>query len=80
MLISDFAMENCFNSRRSAKPKLNNDDASALHFTAFVPINGEVWKLDGLDRQPENLGLLRTSKLVLFQLMYCKEILLTMTG
>lgn len=58
MLISDLAMENCFNSRRSAKSKANDDDdTSALHFTAFVPINGEVWKLDGLDRQPENLGL-----------------------
>ena len=60
MLISDFAMESCFNSRRakSAKSKASlEDDTSALHFTAFVPISGEVWKLDGLDRQPENLGL-----------------------
>ena len=60
MLISDYVMESCFNSRKSKSGKGKasmEDDTSALHFTAFVPINGKVWKLDGLDRQPENLGL-----------------------
>ena len=32
------------------------DDDSAFHFIAYVPIDGDVWKLDGLDRQPEKLG------------------------
>ncbi len=32
------------------------DDDAAFHFIAFVPIDGEVWKLDGLDRQPERIG------------------------
>lgn len=32
------------------------DDDAAFHFIAFVPIEDEVWKLDGLDRQPEKIG------------------------
>lgn len=32
-----------------------NDDA-AFHFSAYVPIDGYVWKLDGLDRQPQRLS------------------------
>ena len=32
------------------------EDDSGFHFIAYVPIDGEVWKLDGLDRQPEKLG------------------------
>ena len=27
-------------------------DDAAFHYIAFVPINGQVWKLDGVDRQP----------------------------
>ncbi|KAF2714119.1 cysteine proteinase [Pleomassaria siparia CBS 279.74] len=29
---------------------------SAHHFIAFVPIDGEVWKLDGMDGQPTCMG------------------------
>lgn len=32
------------------------DDAPCFHFIAFVPVEGKVWKLDGLERQPQNLG------------------------
>ncbi len=43
-------------SQKEAKGYQEEDDA-AFHFIAFVPIEGEVWKLDGLDRQPQNLGI-----------------------
>lgn len=33
------------------------DEDSAFHFNAYVPVDGDVWKLDGLDRQPEKLGM-----------------------
>ena len=59
MLSSDFVMENSFSTRKSksSKSKASSSyDDSALHFMAFIPIGDEVWKLDGLDRQPENLG------------------------
>lgn len=42
-------------SKHSSKDK--NADA-AFHFIAFVPIAGEVWKLDGLDRQPQKLEMI----------------------
>ncbi|CAG8954205.1 hypothetical protein HYFRA_00005825 [Hymenoscyphus fraxineus] len=37
------------------KKKTNNEDL-AYHFIAFVPIKDEVWRFDGLQRQPLNLG------------------------
>ena len=37
------------------------DDDAAFHFIAFVPIDGEVWGLDGLNRQPVRLGSMQIS-------------------
>lgn len=28
----------------------------SYHFDAFVPINNELWKLDGLQKHPQSLG------------------------
>ena len=36
--------------------KIKDDHETSFHFVAFVPINGSVWRLDGLQRQPLNLG------------------------
>lgn len=33
-----------------------DDSIAGFHFIAFVPIDGRVWKLDGLERQPQNIG------------------------
>ncbi|TKA61831.1 hypothetical protein B0A49_11195 [Cryomyces minteri] len=44
-------------SKRAAKEsEPDDDDDSAFHFIAYMPIGDSVWKLDGLDRQPQNLG------------------------
>lgn len=32
------------------------DNSNGYHFSAYVPVDGEVWKLDGLDRQPRKVG------------------------
>ncbi len=40
------------------KRKSANDEDSAFHFIAFVPINGAVWRLDGIQSHPVNLGQL----------------------
>jgi ubiquitin carboxyl-terminal hydrolase L5 len=37
------------------KPK-KDEEEPGFHFIAYVPINGVVWRLDGLQRQPVNLG------------------------
>lgn len=55
-------------SARTPKPRLlqSNDseeedgedwtDTSGFHFIAYMPIADEIWKLDGLDSFPQNLG------------------------
>ncbi|GAB1739984.1 hypothetical protein NU219Hw_g4912t1 [Hortaea werneckii] len=56
-------------SEREPKPRKdtytadgnNTDEATAteeegFHFIAYMPIQGHVWKLDGLDRHPQDLG------------------------
>jgi ubiquitin carboxyl-terminal hydrolase L5 len=43
----------------SKSNRQNDGDASneaAFHFIAFVPALGRVWKFDGLERQPQDLG------------------------
>ena len=30
----------------------------AFHFIAYVPVNGVLWELDGLRRQPVRIGIL----------------------
>lgn len=42
--------------KRSKKNSIEIDESeAAFHFIAFVPIDGKVWKLDGLERQPQKL-------------------------
>lgn len=39
-------------------PKMGSqkaDEEIAFHYTAFLPLQGYIWKLDGLDRQPVKL-------------------------
>lgn len=33
-------------------------DDSAFHFIAYMPIEDKVWKLDGMDRSPQQLGFI----------------------
>jgi ubiquitin carboxyl-terminal hydrolase L5 len=39
---------------KSANAHLDDTHVS-FHFIAFVPIEGQIWKLDGLERQPQKL-------------------------
>jgi len=44
-------------AKSKKRPRAHADEEdSAFHFIAYMPINGEVWKLDGLDRQPQKIG------------------------
>ena len=38
--------------------KKQADDESGFHFIAYVPIKDEVWRLDGMQRTPLNIGTL----------------------
>lgn len=41
-------------SKKRKKPK--DEEEPGYHFIAYVPINDVVWRLDGLQRQPINIG------------------------
>ena len=61
MLNSALQLKNDATQRKSRATKGNQvfDEAEAgFHFIAFVPAKGRVWKFDGLERQPQNLGIL----------------------
>jgi ubiquitin carboxyl-terminal hydrolase L5 len=42
--------------KRPAKSTSKQNEDMSFHFIAFVPVRGVVWRLDGLQRQPVNLG------------------------
>lgn len=61
MLNGDLSMKNRFDAKDKKKQKKrkleeHDEDDAAFHFIAYVPIQGDVWKLDGLDFQPTNIG------------------------
>lgn len=56
MLNADLQLKNDASSRKKSKAKGTDEDDAGFHFIAFVPVQGKVWKLDGLERQPQNLG------------------------
>lgn len=58
MLNADLQLKNDATSRKKSKSKDSDEDSAGFHFIAFVPVHGKVWKLDGLERQPQNLGFI----------------------
>ena len=59
MLNSDLLLKNEANAGSKGRKAANEDEdcAAGYHFIAFMPINGSLWKFDGLERQPMSLGL-----------------------
>ena len=56
MLNADLQLKNDASARKKSKAKESSEDDAGFHFIAFVPVQDKVWKLDGLERQPQNLG------------------------
>ena len=42
--------------KKKSKAQDSDDEDATLHFIAFLPAMGQVWKLDGLERQPQTIG------------------------
>jgi ubiquitin carboxyl-terminal hydrolase L5 len=42
--------------RTGSRPKKAAMDDSAFHFVSYMPIQREIWRLDGLDENPQKLG------------------------
>jgi ubiquitin carboxyl-terminal hydrolase L5 len=61
LLNSALQLKNDATQRKSKTAKGNqifDESEAGFHFIAFVPAKGRVWKFDGLERQPQNLGIL----------------------
>ncbi|KAI4111350.1 MAG: hypothetical protein LQ339_000549 [Xanthoria mediterranea] len=56
MLNADLQLKNDASARKKSKAKDSDEDDAGFHFIAFIPVQDKVWKLDGLERQPQNLG------------------------
>lgn len=61
MLNGDLLLSNEATAKGNSKKRKANDecnaDESGFHFIAFMPIEDQLWKLDGLERQPMSLGM-----------------------
>ncbi|KAL4783959.1 hypothetical protein BJX76DRAFT_328626 [Aspergillus varians] len=60
ILNSDLQLKFEAASRRHQSNKRGREEHEAdagFHFIAFVPVLGKVWKFDGLERQPQALGV-----------------------
>ena len=51
-----FARPDGFLTAEDAKPIVSPDEHEAFHFVAYVPVNGIVYELDGLQRAPLVIG------------------------
>jgi ubiquitin carboxyl-terminal hydrolase L5 len=60
MLNCDLHMKNTAKARKKGKggKATTSDSEAGFHFIAYVPIDGNIWKFDGLERQPQKLGAL----------------------
>ncbi|EPS26569.1 hypothetical protein PDE_01506 [Penicillium oxalicum 114-2] len=57
ILNSDLQLHVESRTRKKASTGPNDDDDdSSFHFIAFMPVMGQVWKFDGLERQPQSIG------------------------
>lgn len=56
ILNSDLQLRWEAQSKKRSKSQESNDSDSSFHFIAFMPAMGQVWKFDGLERQPQALG------------------------
>lgn len=56
MLNCDFQLSHDVVSKTKGKhTSAKEEQTVGFHFVAFVPIDGQIWKLDGLERQPQKV-------------------------
>ena len=60
MLNADLQMKNDMQASKKHPKRKSKDEQeleAGFHFIAFVPVANKLWKLDGLERLPCNLGM-----------------------
>ena len=60
MLDCDMKMKQDYDDAKKRRKRpttvAGDDQEASFHFIAYVPVEGTVWKLDGLERQPQSIG------------------------
>ncbi|KAJ6032387.1 hypothetical protein N7540_003119 [Penicillium herquei] len=56
ILNADIQLRSESKSKKRSKGQDDNDSDGSFHFIAFMPAMGQLWKFDGLERQPQALG------------------------
>lgn len=56
ILNADLQLKSEATSQKRYKGQDAGDSDATFHFIAFMPAMGQVWKFDGLERQPQSLG------------------------
>ncbi|KAJ5639839.1 uncharacterized protein N7484_007701 [Penicillium longicatenatum] len=56
ILNADLQLKSEATSKNRYKGQNTGDSDATFHFIAFMPAIGQVWKFDGLERQPQSLG------------------------
>jgi ubiquitin carboxyl-terminal hydrolase L5 len=56
ILNSDLQLKGEATSSKRSQKQISGDEDATFHFIAFMPAMGQVWKLDGLERQPQAIG------------------------
>jgi ubiquitin carboxyl-terminal hydrolase L5 len=56
ILNADLQLKSEATSKKRYKGQDTGDSDATFHFIAFMPAMGQVWKFDGLERQPQSLG------------------------
>lgn len=56
ILNTDLHLKSESKSKKRSKGQDDDDSDATFHFIAFMPALGQLWKFDGLERQPQALG------------------------
>ncbi|KAH7395722.1 ubiquitin carboxyl-terminal hydrolase [Cadophora sp. MPI-SDFR-AT-0126] len=56
ILNADLLLKHEYEKWKSQAKKENKDEEEGYHFIAYVPVQDEVWRLDGLQREPVKIG------------------------
>ncbi|KAJ5219799.1 hypothetical protein N7468_009003 [Penicillium chermesinum] len=56
ILSTDFQLKSESKNKKRSKGQEDSESDVTFHFIAFMPALGQLWKFDGLERQPQALG------------------------
>lgn len=44
--------------RKKARKVVDEEEENGFHFISYVPAYGRIWKMDGMERRPQSVGLI----------------------